>query len=127
MERGSSAMSPVRVKSAQKVKTLRKLLSDELKGKEEAPSVIPRCAMRASRQPIRQDGQRGHPRRPLSPLSMAMVVANHHMPTMWEPIRASDGGSRRDRIAVTSLLVLSHQALLMEKTLQALVEGKKEG
>jgi hypothetical protein len=58
---------------------------------------------------------------------MAMVEANPQMPPMWEPIRAANGGSRRDRIAATSLLVLSHQALLMEKTLQVLVEGKKEG
>jgi hypothetical protein len=45
---------------------------------------------------------------------------------MWDPIRAEDGGSRRDRIAATSLLVLSHQALLMEKTLQVLVAGKRD-
>jgi hypothetical protein len=55
-----------------------------------------------------------------------MVEANRQMPPMWEPIRAEDGGSRRDRIAATSLLVLSHQALLMEKTLQVLVAEKKE-
>jgi hypothetical protein len=57
---------------------------------------------------------------------MAMVEANHQMPPMWDPIGAEDGGSRRDRIAATSLLVLSHQTLLMEKTLQVLVAEKKE-
>jgi hypothetical protein len=49
-------MSPVKVKSGKKKKTLKKLLCDELKDKEEGPSVIPRCAMRASRQTIRRDG-----------------------------------------------------------------------
>jgi hypothetical protein len=113
------------VKSAKK-KSLKKLLYDESKGKLEMSSKIPRCAMRASRQPIRRERQRGRPRRPLSPVYMEMVEANRQMPPMWDPIRAEDGGSRRDCIAATALLVLSHQTLLMEKNLQVLVAGKKE-
>jgi hypothetical protein len=58
---------------------------------------------------------------------MAMVEENRQMPPIWEPICDSEGSSRRDRAAATSLLVFSYQALLMEKTLQALVVEKKEG
>jgi hypothetical protein len=57
---------------------------------------------------------------------MMMVEANRQMPPMWELISESEGGSRRDRVAATLLLVFSYQALLMEKTLQVLVAEKKE-
>jgi hypothetical protein len=40
------------------------------------------------------------------------------MPVMWEPIPMDCGVSRRDRKAAYALLVFSHHAMLLEKTLE---------
>jgi hypothetical protein len=50
--------------------------------------------MRASCKPIRRAGQRGRPRRPLSPFSMAMVEANRQIPPMWESRSVNRKGVR---------------------------------
>jgi hypothetical protein len=55
-EEESSAASGDRMVKPGKRKFLKKLSCNKLKGNMEVPSVIPRCAMRASRQPIRRDG-----------------------------------------------------------------------
>jgi hypothetical protein len=61
---------------------------------------------------------RGKANQALSTLSAAVQRANSLMPDMWDPIQVDCGASRRDRKAVSALLVFSHHALLLEKTIQ---------
>jgi hypothetical protein len=66
---------------------------------------------------------RGRGRRELSPLSAAIHRADKRMLEIWDPIPSDSGCSRKDRKAVLALLVLSHHALLLEKTLEEMVSG----
>jgi hypothetical protein len=64
--------------------------------------------------------KRKRTRRALSPLSAAVRRANKLIPDMWQPIQEDCGASRKDRRAASALLVLSHRALLLEKTIEVL-------
>jgi hypothetical protein len=57
-------------------------------------------------------------------MSMVIFKANRQMPPMWESICDSEGVSRGDCAAITSMTVFCYQAQLMEKTLQVLVAEK---
>jgi hypothetical protein len=57
-------------------------------------------------------------RRDLSPLSVAVRRAGRLIPEMWEPIQEDCGAPRKDRRAASALMVLSHRALLLEKTIE---------
>jgi hypothetical protein len=48
------------------------------------------------------------------------------MPEMWDPIPAGFGVSRRNRKAASVLLVFSHHALLLQKTIEVLLEVLSE-
>jgi ribosomal 50S subunit-associated protein YjgA (DUF615 family) len=57
-------------------------------------------------------------RRALSLLSAAVRQASKLIPEMWEPIQEDCGASRKDRRAASAMLVFSHRALLLEKTIE---------
>jgi hypothetical protein len=66
-------------------------------------------------------------RRALSPLSAAVRRAGRLIPEMWKPIQEDCGATRKDRRAASALLVLSHRALLLEKTVEvfpSVISGK---
>jgi hypothetical protein len=54
----------------------------------------------------------------LSPLSVAVRRASRLIPEMWRPIQENCGATRKDRRAASALMVLSHRALMLEKTVE---------
>jgi hypothetical protein len=66
-------------------------------------------------------------RRALSPLSAAVRRASRLIPEMWKPIQEGCGATRKNRRAASALLVLSHRAMLLEKTVEvfpSVISGK---